>query len=187
MRRHKQQGMSLLELMISLFILAIGLVGVLAVILAAMTNTSRNKSDTGATFAAQLVLEQISAAGSSSSLTMTDCGGTAHTLTLTASSASTGSGATLYTTSTAPFTSQVNTIDWTQTASSVPSGYQMYWTTCDANGIKQSFDVRWNVLSLTSMSGQTTLVTVGARPKAAQTTEIRRFATPATLRLVKTN
>ncbi len=179
--------MSLLELMISMFILAVGMVGVLAVILASMTNNSRNKSDTGATFTAQLVLEQIGAAGTATTLSMTDCAGGSHTLTLGASTASTGSGATLYTTATAPFTSQVNSIDWTQSASSVPSGYQMYWTTCDANGIKQTFDVRWNIVSLTALSGQSTMVTVGARPKAAQTTEIRRFATPATLRLLKTN
>lgn len=185
--RGRQSGMGLIELMIAMFVLAIGLVGVLGMILAAMTSNNRNKSDTGATFVAQLVIEQIGAAGAASSITLTDCAGTAHVL-LINTAASPGAGATLYTTSTAPTTSLVNTIDWTQTSSSVTSGYQMDWVTCDANNIHQTFDVRWNMIDLsTVVSGQTKLVTVGARPKAAQTTEIRRFALPATLRLVSTN
>lgn len=190
---HRQRGMGLIELMIAMFILAVGLIGVLGVILAAMTSNNRNKSDTGATFVAQLVIEQIGAAGNASSLTLTDCAGTAHTLTLT-TAVSPGAGATLYTTSTAPTASLVNTIDWTQSASAInttgPTAtyYQMYWVACDANGIQQTFDVRWNMIDMTStMSAQTKLVTVGARPRAAQTTEIRRFAMPATLRLVSTN
>lgn len=183
----QQSGMGLVELMISMFILAVGLVGILGLILAAMTSNNRNKSDTGATFVAELVIEQIGAAGSATSLNLTDCKNNVHTLTLT-TAASPGAGATLYTTGTAPATSLVNTIDWTQSASSVSSGYQMNWVTCDANGITQTFDVRWNMQDLTStVSAQTKLVTVGARPAAAQTTEIRRFAMPATLRLVATN
>ena len=182
-----QSGMGLIELMISMFILAVGLVGILGLILAAMTSNNRNKSDTGATFVAELVIEQIGAAGTASSITLTDCKNNSHTLTLT-TAASPGAGATLYTTSTAPTSSLVNTIDWTQSASSVSSGYQMNWVTCDANGITQTFDVRWNMADLTStVSAQTKLVTVGARPAAARTTEIRRFALPATLRLVATN
>jgi len=180
--------MGLIELMIAMFVLAIGLVGVLGMILAAMTSNNRNQSDTGATFVAQLVIEQIGAAGAASSLTLTDCAGTAHVLTINSAVGPTGAGATLYTTVTAPTTSLVNTIDWTQTSSTVTSGYQMDWVTCDANNIHQTFDVRWNMIDLsTVVSGQTKLVTVGARPKAAQVTEIRRFALPATLRLVSTN
>jgi type IV pilus modification protein PilV len=183
----RQRGMGLIELMIAMFILAVGLIGVLGVILAAMTSNNRNKSDTGATFVAQLVIEQIGAAGNASSVTLTDCAGTAHTITL-ATAVSPGDGATLYTTSTAPTSSLVNTIDWTQDASTVTSGYQMYWVMCDANGIHQTFDVRWNMTDLSAvMSAQTKLVTVGARPRAASTSEIRRFAMPATLRLVSTN
>lgn len=186
-RAGQQRGMGLIELLIAMFVLAVGLVGVLGIILAAMTSNSRNKSDTGATFVAQFVIEQIGAAGTAPSLTLTDCAGNAHTLTLT-TAASPGAGATLYTTTTAPAASLTNSIDWTQSASSVTTGYQMYWATCDANNIRQTFDVRWNMTDLTSaMSAQTKLITVGARPKAAQTTEIRRFAMPATLRLVATN
>jgi len=186
--RGRQSGMGLIELMIAMFVLAIGLVGVLGMILAAMTSNNRNQSDTGATFVAQLVIEQIGAAGSASSITLTDCAGTAHVLTITTAAGPTGAGANLYTTATAPTTTLVNTIDWTQTTSTVASGYQMDWVTCDANNIHQTFDVRWNMIDLsTVVSGQTKLVTVGARPKAARTNEIRRFALPATLRLVSTN
>ncbi len=178
--------MGLIELMIAMFILAVGLVGILGIILAAMTSNNRNKSDTGATFVAQLLMEQIAATPSSTTtLTLTDGCGTSRSLTLTSSSS--GAGATLYTTSTAPTSSLVNTIDWTQAMASVPSGYSSYWCLKDANNITQTFEVRWNVMDMSSsMSTQTRLLTVGARPRAAQTTEIRRFAIPATLRMVAT-
>jgi type IV pilus modification protein PilV len=177
----RQSGMGLIELMISMFILAVGLVGILGIILAAMTSNNRNKSDTGATFVAQLLMEQIAAAPSTTStLSLTDSCGTARSLTLTS-----GSGAALYTTSSAPTSSLVNTIDWTETTPA--AGYQTYWCLQDANGIQQDFDVRWNIQDMTSsMSNQTRLVTVGARPKAARATEIRRFAMPATLRMIST-
>jgi type IV pilus assembly protein PilV len=182
----RQAGMGLIELMIAMFVLAVGLIGVLGMILAAMASNNRNQSDTGATFVAQFVIEQIGAAGAASSLTLTDCSGNVQTLTLTPST--TGAGATLYTTVTAPDSSLVNTIDWTQLSTAVTSGYQMNWDMCDANNIKQTFDVRWNVMDMsTTLSGQTKMITVGARPRAAQTTEIRRFALPATLRLLSTN
>jgi len=178
--------MGLIELMISMFILAVGLIGILGIILAAMTSNNRNKSDSGATFISQMIIEDIAAAGAATSLTLTDGCGTTRTLTLTTSSS--GAGATLYTTSTAPTASLANTIDWTQDASSVTSGYQMYWCTKDANNINQTFDVRWNMKDLSStLSAQTKMIVVGARPKAARTTEIRRFAMPATLKMIATN
>src|ERR1043166_8725741 len=90
----RQAGMGLIELMIAMFVLAVGLIGVLGMILAAMASNNRNQSDTGATFVAQFVIEQIGAAGAASSLTLTDCSGNVQTLTLTPST--TGAGATLY-------------------------------------------------------------------------------------------
>src|SRR5205085_2500956 len=88
-------------------------------------------------------------------------------------------GATLYTSATAPSTSQVNAIDYSQAAGGVPAGYQMSYVNCNANGIRTTYDVRWNVTSpgLTGeVSNLTRMVTVGAIFKQINDIHVRSAA-----------
>ena len=184
-RDTRQQGMSLIELMIALTVLAVGLIGLLALILSAIATNNRNRADTGATFLAAMVMEQIvnQPASTNPSLTLTDCAGNVRTVNTLAG------GATLFTSSTAPSPSQVDDIDFTQAINSVPAGYRMSYATCDANGNQATYDVRWNVAALIT-SGTTNMsktVTVGARPLGAMNTDIKLFAPPVTLRSITTN
>jgi type IV pilus modification protein PilV len=182
-----QRGMSLVELMIALTVLAVGMVGILAIILSSMVSNNRNKLDTAGTFIAQGVMEQIlvQPPSASPSLSLTDCAGNTFTVN-TAGSASPGTGATLYTSTTAPAASLVDSINFTQNRSGsggVPAGYQMSFATCNANGVEATYDVRWNIINLTSTPTITKLVTVSAR-QLGSTGNIKIFAPPVTLRSI---
>src|ERR1051326_846678 len=73
----KSEGFSLVELMIAMFVLAVGVLGGMVMIIMGMTRDNSNRVDTTATNAAQAVMEQIAAvpANSSPTLTVTDCAG----------------------------------------------------------------------------------------------------------------
>jgi type IV pilus assembly protein PilV len=176
----RARGFTLIELLISMTVLAVGLVGLLGLILSAMVSNNRNRADSASTFMAAMVMDQIvnQPPAQNPTLTLTDCKGNSLSLTTAAG------GATLYTTSTAPTASQVNNIDFTQAISSVPSGYQIFYTTCDSTGNTATFDIRWNIATLNSASKY---VTVGARPMDWTTQNIRLFAPPVTLRTIATN
>jgi type IV pilus modification protein PilV len=179
-----QRGMSLIELMIALTVLAVGLVGLLAIILSAMVSNNRNKLDTAGTFIAQGVMDQIlvQPANLNTSLSLTDCAGTTSTVNTTGAAAP-GAGATLYTASTAPTASLVDSINFTQSAGAVTAGYQMFFATCNANGVEATYDVRWNIINLTNSPVVSKLVTVSARQKGS-TGNIKMFAPPVTLRSI---
>src|SRR5882672_3564503 len=101
-RRKSQVGMTLVELMIAMSILAVGLGGIVNVLVVAMETDNRNSKDTSATLLAQLVLEQISAQhpNLSTTIPVTDCQGNVWNI-ATAGAASPGAGANLVTTTTA--------------------------------------------------------------------------------------
>ena len=58
-KRSGQKGMTLIELMIATFVLAVGMLGSLSMIFLAIATNSRNKFDTTGTMIAQTVIEQI--------------------------------------------------------------------------------------------------------------------------------
>ncbi len=179
-KRNRQQGMTLIELMIAMTMFVVGLIGVLALITTAISGNGRNKLDTTATLLAQDVLEQMSArlAGPGGPITMQDCnpgGATTWTIQTTAAGAP-GAGAALE--------SSTGNIDWSVAYGSVPTGYKMRYVACGANGQQASFEVRWNVRTV---NGYSNLITVSARPWGAQSSSgsyVRFFARPATLRTI---
>src|SRR4029078_2515168 len=58
-KRSRAKGMTLIELMIACFVLAVGMLGSLAMIFLAISTNTRNKFDTTGTMIAQTVIEQI--------------------------------------------------------------------------------------------------------------------------------
>lgn len=169
-------GMSMLELVAAMAILAVGMTAVTALFHTAILTNNRAKVDTSATMLAQTVLEKIAAqpANQTASISLTDCGTTPTTWTIaTAGTASPGNGATL---------AANGAIDFTQTYASVPASYAMQFAGCGAGGRQMIFDVRWNVQTVTA---NTRLITVAARPLgAAAVNQPKQFVQPVTLRSI---
>lgn len=179
-RNLEQRGMSLIELMLAMAVLAICLMGTMPLFVSAIVSNSRNKNDTAATMVAQLVIEQIVSqkANTNPALAIIDCTGVSRSINTTGSSS--GSGTQLYTAATAPMPSMVGSIDFTQAVSSVPAGYRTLYVLCDANGVQSTYDVRWNI---STFSSQTKAVVVAAQPLGA-TNNVKMFAVPVTLRSI---
>lgn len=149
----KQRGTSLIELMIAILVLGVGLLGSAALTAVSINSNTRSKNESVSTAVAKAVLSDISSIPISSSAipTITDCAGKSSTVKIAGSS--TGSGATL---------TSDGDIDFTQSFSSVPSGYAMKYTACNlVNGTQAVYDVRWNIA--TTPSKKEELVVVGAQ------------------------
>ena len=168
----KNQGFSLVELILAMFVLTVGVLGGMLMILMGMTRDNSNRIDTTATNAAQAVLEEIAGApvNTSPNLPVTDCVGTAFNIT-TAGAATPGLGAPL---------KANGDIDFTQPA--VP-GYQMNYAVCGSDAtVRAVYDVRWNITLIAGGTGK--LVVVSARqPFVAGQTGIGMIR-PVTLRTI---
>src|SRR2546429_6316718 len=72
---YAERGISLVELVIAITVLAIGMAGLAVLFSTAIMNNSRSKGDTSGTMLTQTVLEQIAAqpANLAANLTLTDC------------------------------------------------------------------------------------------------------------------
>jgi type IV pilus assembly protein PilV len=183
-RRTSQRGMTLIELMIALLILAVGLGGLVNVLVVAMQTDNRNSKDTSATLLAQMVLEQISAQhpNSTASISVTDCAGNTWTINTAGGASPSGTGAHLVTSSSS---SGYGGIDQTQAYSNITSGYAMKYVDCGGagnTGVPTTYDVRWNVMTVNA--NYTRLITASARPVNANALGGIQFALPVTLRLV---
>src|SRR5579871_1897936 len=99
--RPSQSGMTLVELMIAMSILAIGLGALTNLLVVAMATDNKNSKDTSATLLAQMVVEQISAQhpNSNAAISITDCTGTTWSIATTGGASPNGAGATLVTSS----------------------------------------------------------------------------------------
>ena len=185
----RQCGMTLLELMIAMSVLAVGMLGATGMILAGVQANTRNKTDTAAVVLDQQILEQFATLNNypkAGTVTIADCGlsgGNAdlHLASLTATTA--GAGATLYTAANAPLPSQVGDIDWTQAspvlATSATAGYAMQYRTCNGD----LYEVRWNVMLVNGSTSNLSLLTVSSRQLAAANTRVAiLFSNPTTLR-----
>jgi type II secretory pathway pseudopilin PulG len=194
-RERKEAGLTLIELMIAAFVLAVGLAGMAILFTTAAIAVQRTKLDTNSTLVAKLIMEQIAAqdpskTGTDSQVIVNDCSGTAWTV-YTAGGSSTasppGAGATLATSSSSTF---YGGIDFTQNYSDVPTGYKMQYKDCggaNANGGFTTYDVRWNIITTgtdTSGNATTRMVTVGAHQLGVSSNNLGRlfFAFPANLR-----
>ncbi len=189
--RNSDRGMTMIELMIAMGVLAIGMTGAMGMILSAISSNARNKNDTAAVVLDQEILEQFAAyqnyPQAGGFITINDCstGGTQlHKAGAAAAAAPSGNGATLYTSGTAPFPGNVGDIDWTQAAptfaTSATVGYAMTYTTCNGD----TYEVRWNVMQVDSESNIAQL-TVSSRQTAAAGSKLAMlFSAPVTIRTI---
>jgi len=171
----------LIELMIAMFVLATGLGALTTLIVACMTNDNRNSKDTSATLLAQKVIEELSAqnTNSTNAVILTDCAGNNWTIPSTQGTAApSGQGAALATSASSIY---YGGIDFTQSIGTVPAGFSMQYVDCNANGAQTTYDVRWNVMSVTANS--TRLITASARQRGS-TSDGLHYAIPVTLRAV---
>src|SRR5438270_13525443 len=74
-RAVSQRGMSMIELLIAMTVLAVGMGGMVVVFAAAITGNGKAKFDTSGTMLAQTVLERIAAqpANAAANITIQDC------------------------------------------------------------------------------------------------------------------
>lgn len=181
-RRKTQKGMTLVELMIAMSILAIGLGGLVNVLVIAMQTDNRNSKDTSATLLAQMVIEQISAQhpNSNAAISVTDCAGNTWSISTTPAAWPSGAGANLVTTNTAV---GYGGIDQTQAYSAITSGYAMQYVDCGGvgnTGTPTTYDVRWNVMTIDA--NYTRLVTASARQLNGTNLGGIQYALPVELR-----
>jgi prepilin-type N-terminal cleavage/methylation domain-containing protein len=182
--RKPECGMTLVELMIAMAILAVGLGAITNLLVFGMASDNKNSKDTSSTLLAQMVIEQISAQhpNSSASISITDCAGNAWTIATAGGASPNGTGASLVTSST---TAGYGGLDQTQVYSAIPVGYSMKYVDCGGvgnTGNPSTYDVRWNVMTVDA--NYTRLVTASARPLGASALGGLSFALPVTLRAV---
>ena len=190
-RQSSERGLTMLELLIAMAVLAIGMTGAMGMILAGIQSDARNKNDTAAVVLDQEILEQFAtyqnypAAGGF--ITINDCstGATAsHEAGAAGGAAPTGNGATLYTTGTAPFPASVGDIDWTQPAPTFATagtvGYAMNYQTCNGD----IYEVRWNVMLVDAESNIAQLTVSSRQISAAASRVPMLFSIPTTLRTI---
>lgn len=170
--RKSTKGFTLVELMVAMFILAVGILGAMVMIIVGMTRDNTNRMDTTATNAAQAVMEQIAAvpANQNTNVIVTDCGPTARTITTTGSAG--GSGATL-------LNDGSGNIDF----SAAPvANYQTPFTVCGNNGLQVTYDVRWRITTLSS-GGKLVIVAAG-HPMTDNKNRAMGYIAPVTLRTI---
>ena len=146
----QQRGLTLIELMIAMVILAVGVVGSMALVVRAIGGDFASKQTSNSTVLAQMVTERIMAvpANNSTIVTISDC-------TPTAFNVSTSVGGAALTTS--------GDVDYTQAA---VANYNMSYTDCDTSGRQAVYDVRWNIQVVTN-SSYAKILTVSSQLKSA--------------------
>ena len=181
-----EAGTTLIELMVAMLILAIGLGALTTLFVGSMATDNRNSRDTTATLLAQKVIEELTAqnVNSTVTVTLTDCVGNTWTIPSTQGAAApSGQGATLVTNAASPF---YGGIDFTQTYGSVPAGFAMQYVDCDPNGLQTTYDVRWNVMTMTA--NNTRLITASARRTGSANSQNGgnplSYSIPVTLRAI---
>lgn len=191
----RQRGLTLIELMMAMFVLAIGLAGGMILVSTAIASNNRNKLDTTATLLSQMVLEKIITPGNNNMPPLVGVppvqGPPPHFVTVTDC---TGATFRVYLDPGGPALNAANPadLDWTQPPPA--QGYNMNYTVCRAGGQTSVYDVRWNITAVKgSPAGcqanctvvYTKLVTVSARPTAAGRNTVQKvlfFGLPVTLR-----
>jgi len=176
-----ERGSLLIETLIAMIVLAIGLGGLFSLLAASMYTNDRSGADTRSTMLAEHVIEQIDSqlANQSLPLTITDCAGTTWTINTASTAKGTGSGGS-YGGNGANLTS-AGIIDWTQSYASVAPNYAMKYVACGNGGRQTIYDVRWDVITL---STYTRMTVASARPLGNQSIHDLRFITPANLRTI---
>src|SRR5438045_5462496 len=94
-----QDGLTIIELMIAMFVLAVGILGSMSLVIMAINGDFRSKQQSNSTALAQMVTEKIMSipAYTNPTLTLTDCTPTDHSVSTTGNTTSAGAGAALTT------------------------------------------------------------------------------------------
>ena len=139
-----QEGLTIIELMIAMFVLAVGILGSMSLVIMAINGDFRSKQQSNSTALAQMVTEKIMSipAYTSPNLTLTDCAGTNFTIATAA-----GGGA----------VTSSGDVDFTQAR---VTNYNMTYTDCGTANRQMTYDVRWRI---TTISTYAKLLTVSAR------------------------
>lgn len=145
---NKQDGLTIIELMIAMVVLAVGILASMSLVIMAINGDFRSKQQSNSTALAEMVTEKIMSipAYSSPTLTLTDCTNTNYSVSTTGSS--TGAGAAL---------TSSGDVDYTQ---ATVANYNMPYTDCATLGRQATYDVRWNIKTLSTYAK---LLTVSAR------------------------
>jgi prepilin-type N-terminal cleavage/methylation domain-containing protein len=200
--RKDQRGMTLIELMIALTILVIGVGALMIMIASAMAQNNGTKHDSHATMLAQMVSEQIinipGNVRNPASLNpptppppiIRDCAiapaNPNHLIAVTAAAGPAGAGA-LVVPQPAPAGRVAGDIDFTQAFGAIPQEagtnavYAMQYVACGDAGRQPTYDVRWNIRSL---SGNVKLITVAARRSDNTGRRGVGFNMPVTIRTI---
>jgi type IV pilus assembly protein PilV len=162
----KQRGMTLIELMIAMVVLAVGVVGSMALVVRAIGGNSASKQTSNSTALAQMVTERIMAvpANNNAIVTITDC-------TNTVANVSTSVGG--------PAVTASGDLDFT---AATIANYNMSYTDCDTSGRQATYDVRWNVQAIAN-SSYAKILTVSAQLKSAGSNRMV-FAPVTTIRTI---
>jgi len=166
-RRKNSAGFSLIEVMIAVMILAVAILGGMAMIVVGIARNGGNRMDTAATNVAQTVLEDIASASPKTNtvLAITDCAGNNVQITTAVGGS--------------PTLASTGDIDFSQPA---VAGYQASYTVCGASG-QIVCDVRWNVTQVAGGSWAK-LVTVAARQPLSIRKNSFSYTPPVTLRTI---
>lgn len=136
--------MTIIELMIAMVVLSVGILGCMNLVAVAMAGNQRSRQQSNSTALAQMVTERIMAvpANFDTTVTITDCTNTSYNV----NTAAGGGSLTSY-----------GDLDYTQAK---VTNYNMPYVDCGTQGRAVTYDVRWNVQTISSF---TKLLTVSAR------------------------
>jgi Tfp pilus assembly protein PilV len=149
---HKQDGLTIIELMLAMVILAVGILASMSLVIMAINGNFRSKQQSNSVALAQMVTEKIMSipAWSNPTLTLTDCTGTNFNIATAA-----GGGA---------LTSSGD-VDYTQAK---VTNYNMAYTDCGTANRQLTYDVRWKITAIPNDT-YAKLLTVSARLQSVTT------------------
>jgi type II secretory pathway pseudopilin PulG len=179
-KQRSNQGFSLLEMMIAVGVMAIAMIGGLAMVVIGMGRNSSMRMDTTSANVAQTVLEEIASArpNSDPTLNITDCTGNPLTITTAAGGAALQPDP--------PNLPSANPGDIDFTAAAV-ANYSATYVMCAPGGGQVRYEVRWNIQKILDPAGTKSwgkLVTVAARQPLAINNGTMNYSPPVTLRTV---
>jgi len=173
--RNPQAGMTLVELLISMFVLAVGLGALAQLFFVASATNTRNIRDTSSVMISKMFLEAAMSQhiNSANPTFVTDCQGNVWSVGVADAAAPNGAGALLDNNPASITYGSINRLG--QTYAAVPANYKAQYVDC--NNLR--YDVRWN--SMTVTPGVARLITVSTQLQPNQN-ESLTFTIPVSLR-----